>query len=95
MLTLPSSVKIFVYTQPDNGSANMKIQAVPARPYSYSIRRGCETVALIGLRTSLVNRIITASHQPAVTLLHAARQDQHSYILCLSDVVKNAPVTSA
>ena len=37
---------------------------------------------------------LTASHQPVFDLPHGARQDQHSYIPCLSDVVKNAPTIS-
>ncbi len=37
--------------------------------------------------------IFIASHELVFALLHDARQDQHSYILCLSGMVKNAPVT--
>jgi hypothetical protein len=37
---------------------------------------------------------VTANHQPVSDLLHAAGQDQHSYIPCWSDLVKNIPITS-
>ncbi len=37
---------------------------------------------------------LTASHQSVFYLPHAARQDQHLYILCLSDLVKNVPAIS-
>ena len=37
---------------------------------------------------------VTASHQPVFDPLHAAKQDQRSYTPYLSDLVKNAPITS-
>ena len=36
---------------------------------------------------------ITASHQLVFDPPHGAKQDQHSYIPCLSGLVKSAPVT--
>jgi len=37
---------------------------------------------------------LTASHQLVFALPHDARQDQHSYIPCLSGLVKNVPIAS-
>ena len=37
---------------------------------------------------------ITTSHQPVFDLPHGAKQDQHLYIPCLSNLVKNALTTS-
>ena len=37
---------------------------------------------------------LTSSHQPVFELSHDVRQDQHSYTLCWSDLLKNVPAIS-